>query len=612
MKQVLAKSLPTNIYMDSHVILIDEKTFVSWTTKLKQASLLALNIHIQVSRKRSELMGFAFSINPGEAIYFPLSYSSISSRERPTRVEVFSHLKLILENEKISKICSSFKESNKLLKYYGIEIKGMIFDIMLESYVLESVQNSRRNLKSLVNRWLQGVEHCWKEKKVFRSNDPAIEQQRSLAVESDIILQLHLKMWPLISRESILKNIYEHIERPLLKVIFRMESHGILIDTHFLSSYSSELSHRLHQLEKKAYKIAGTSFQLSSPHQVQKVLFEQHQILRLNNLPSRRPCINAKVLLELAEKYSLPKIVIEYRQVTKLKYSYTDKLLHMINFTSGRLHTSYHQTLTTTGRLSSSQPNLQNIPVRTSEGRKIRQAFIASYGYDLITADYSQIELRILAHLSQEKNLIKSFLNHEDLHSITASNLFNIALKKVTQAQRRRGKIINFGVIYGMSAFGLSQQLNISLTDAHNYINLYFQHYPNVLTYMKKIKIQVQKTGYVNTITGRKIYIPNIFSKNIGRRNAAFRTAINAPMQGTAADIIKRAMIVVDQWIKNKNNSVRMVMQVHDELLFEVPQGAWKESCYEIRDLMENHIMIRLNVPLLVNIGRGHNWAQVH
>ncbi|MEI4260002.1 MAG: DNA polymerase [Candidatus Dasytiphilus stammeri] len=596
--------------MDSNVILIDEKTFCSWKIKLEQASLVAFNIH-EFSRKREKLMGFSFSIKPGESIYFPLSYPSISSRERPTREEVFSHLKFILENEKISKICSSFKESNKLLKYYGIEIKGMIFDIMLESYVLESVKNRRRNLKSLVNRWLHG-NHAGKEQKVFRgtkNRDCAIEQHRSSAVESDIILQLHLKMWPLIARNSVIKNIYEHIERPLLKVIFRMESHGILIDTHFLSSYSSELSHRLHQLEKKAYKIAGTSFQLSSPHQVQKVL---HHSLRVNNLPSGIPYINAKVLLELAEKYSLPKIVLEYRQVTKLKHSYTDKLLHMINFTSGRLHTSYHQTLTTTGRLSSSQPNLQNIPIRTSEGRKIRQSFIASSGYDLITADYSQIELRILAHLSQEKKLIKSFLNHEDLHSITASNLFNIAFKKVTPAHRRRGKIINFGVIYGMSAFGLSQQLNISLTDAHNYINLYFKHYPNVLTYMKKIKIQVQKTGYVNTITGRTIYIPSIFSKNIVRRNAAFRTAINAPMQGTSADIIKRAMIVVDQWITNKNNSVRMLMQVHDELLFEVPQGAWKEYAHEIRDLMENHIRIRLNVPLLVNIGKGHNWLQSH
>ncbi|WWO96109.1 MAG: DNA polymerase [Candidatus Dasytiphilus stammeri] len=601
--------------MESNVILIDEKTFCSWKTKLEQASLLAFNIHIEFSRKKAELMGFSFAINPGEAIYFPVSYPSISPRKISTRVEVFSHLKLILENEKISKICSSFTESNKLLKYYGIEIKGIIFDIMLESYVLESVKNRRRNLKSLVHRWLQGVNHSFKEEKVFRSTnnrDPAIEQQRNSALESDIILQLHLKMWPLISRDLVLKNIYEHIERPLLKVLFRMESHGILIDTHFLSSYSAELSHRLHQLDKQAYKIAGTSFQLSSPHQVQKVLFEQHDILRLNNLPSERAYINTKVLLKLAGKYSLPKIVIEYRQVTKLKHSYTDKLLHMINFTSGRLHTCYHQTLTTTGRLSSSHPNLQNIPVHSSQGRKIRQSFIASSGYDLITADYSQIELRILAHLSQEKNLIKSFLNHEDLHSITASNIFNIALKKVTQAQRHRGKIINFGVIYGMSAFGLSQQLNISLTDAQNYINLYFQHYPNIRTYMQNIKIQVQKTGYVNTITGRKIYIPSIFSKNNVRRNTAFRTAINAPMQGTAADIIKQAMIVVDQWIKNKNNSVRMLMQVHDELLFEVPEGAWKEASYEIRDLMENHIRIRLNVPLIVNIGRGHNWAQAH
>jgi len=472
-------------------------------------------------------------------------------------------------------------------------------------------------MDSLAARWLNHKtvtfqEIAGKGKNQLTFNQIALEQASHYAAEdADVTLQLHLKMWPELEKEAGPKKVFEQIEMPLLTVISRIERNGVLIDQSILAQHSKELTARLAELELKAHELAGEPFNLSSTKQLQVILFEKQGIKPTKKTPGGAPSTSEEVLAELALDYPLPKVILEHRGLSKLKSTYTDKLPLMINPISGRVHTSYHQAVTATGRLSSADPNLQNIPVRNDEGRRIRQAFVAAKGHRIVAADYSQIELRIMAHLSQDKGLLDAFAQGEDIHRATASEVFGVALDKVSGEQRRSAKAINFGLIYGMSAFGLSRQLNIGAGEAKKYMDLYFERYPGVLRYMENTRQLAASKGYVETLEGRRLWLPDIKSGNAIRRKAAERAAINAPMQGTAADIIKRAMIAVDNWLEQQNdNAVRMIMQVHDELVFEVKAEAVEEASQKIRALMEGSV--QLDVPLLVEVGVGDNWDEAH
>ncbi|BCQ47581.1 hypothetical protein ERHA55_51080 [Erwinia rhapontici] len=503
-----------------------------------------------------------------------------------------------------------------MLANYDIELQGIQFDTMLESYALSSVVG-RHDMDTLASRWLghktvSFEEIAGKGKNQLTFNQIALEQAAHYAAEdADVTLQLHLKMWPELQKEQGPKEVFEQVEMPLVPVISRIERNGVLIDQNILAVHSQELGSRLAELELKAHELAGEPFNLSSPKQLQTILFEKQGIKPTKKTPGGAPSTSEEVLAELALDYPLPKVILEHRGLSKLKSTYTDKLPLMINPHSGRVHTSYHQTVTATGRLSSSDPNLQNIPVRNDEGRRIRQAFIAPKGCRIVAADYSQIELRIMAHLSQDKGLLTAFASEQDIHRATASEVFGVALDKVSGEQRRSAKAINFGLIYGMSAFGLSRQLNIGAGEAKKYMDLYFERYPGVLQYMESTRELAAEKGYVSTLDGRRLYLPEIKASNAMRRKAAERAAINAPMQGTAADIIKRAMIAVDEWLKPQTNGdVKMIMQVHDELVFEVRADAVDSASAKIRQLMEGSM--KLDVPLRVDIGVGDNWDQAH
>ncbi|MDN5971330.1 MAG: DNA polymerase I, partial [Enterobacterales bacterium] len=500
---------------------------------------------------------------------------------------------------------------------YGIELKGIAFDTMLESYDLDSVAG-RHDMDSLAERHLNHKtitfeEIAGKGKSQLTFNQIALEQAAPYAAEdADVTLQLHLKLWPQLEKEAGLKKVFTDIDMPLVPVLSRMERTGVLIDSHILGKHSQELAIRLDELEKKAHEAAGEPFNLSSPKQLQAILFEKQKLPVVKKTPGGAPSTNEEVLAELAEQgFELPTIILEHRGLAKLKSTYTDKLPQMINGATGRVHTSYHQAVTATGRLSSSDPNLQNIPVRNDEGRRIRQAFIAPQGYKIVAADYSQIELRIMAHLSGDKGLLTAFAAGKDIHRATAAEVFGLALEDVTSEQRRSAKAINFGLIYGMSAFGLARQLNIARGEAQRYMDLYFERYPGVLEYMERTRQQAAEQGYVETLDGRRLYLPEIHSRNGMRRKAAERAAINAPMQGTAADIIKRAMIAVDAWLlEQKEPLVRMIMQVHDELVFEVHESIIDQTVEKVRELMEKSL--ELAVPLKVDVGTGENWDQAH
>ena len=472
-------------------------------------------------------------------------------------------------------------------------------------------------MDSLSDRWLKHKtitfeEIAGKGKNQLTFNQIELEQAAPYAAEdADVTLQLHLKMWPELQQNEGPLKVFKNIEMPLVPVLSRVERNGVKIDPAVLHAHSQEIAKRLIELEKKAYDIAGEEFNLSSPKQLQTILFEKQGIKPLKKTPGGAPSTNEEVLAELALDYPLPKVILEYRGLAKLKTTYTDKLPLMINPVSGRVHTSYHQAVTATGRLSSSDPNLQNIPVRNDEGRRIRQAFIAPEGYRIVAADYSQIELRIMAHLSQDEGLLKAFAEGKDIHRATASEVFGVPLDKVTGEQRRSAKAINFGLIYGMSAFGLARQLGIPRGEAQRYMDLYFERYPGVLDYMERTRQQASEQGYVSTLDGRRLYLPDVRSSNGMRRKAAERAAINAPMQGTAADIIKRAMIEVDAWLQGQEKPlVRAIMQVHDELVFEVHESVLEEASQRIRQLMEGSMT--LAVPLKVDVGVGMNWDEAH
>jgi len=602
---------------DGYVTILDEATFDLWMQKLQQSELFAFDLETDsLDTLSANIIGLSFAVAPGEAAYLPVAHDYLDAPEQLDRSSVLERLKPLLEDSNALKVGQNLKYDRGVLKNYDIELKGIRFDTMLESYALNSVVG-RHDMDTLAARWLNHKtvtfeEIAGKGKNQLTFNQIPLEQAAHYAAEdADVTLQLHLKMWPELEKEQGPKAIFEQVEMPLVSVISRIERNGVLIDQGLLATHSKELGLRLAELETQAHELAGEPFNLSSPKQLQTILFEKQGIKPTKKTPGGAPSTSEEVLAELALDYPLPKVILEHRGLSKLKSTYTDKLPQMINPLSGRVHTSYHQTVTATGRLSSSDPNLQNIPVRNDEGRRIRQAFIAPAGHVILAADYSQIELRIMAHLSQDKGLLKAFADEQDIHRATAAEVFGVALDKVSGEQRRSAKAINFGLIYGMSAFGLSRQLNIGAGEAKKYMDLYFERYPGVLQYMESTREQAAETGYVATLDGRRLYLPDIKASNAMRRKAAERAAINAPMQGTAADIIKRAMIAVDEWLgQQRELAVKMIMQVHDELVFEVRADAVDDASVKIRQLMEGSM--KLDVPLRVDIGVGDNWDQAH
>jgi len=602
---------------EGYVTILDEATFDGWMKKLQQCTLFAFDLETDsLDTLSANIIGLSFATAPGEAAYLPVAHDYLDAPEQLDRKAVLARLKPLLEDPKAHKVGQNLKYDRGVLANYGIELQGIAFDTMLESYALNSVAG-RHDMDTLAARWLNHKtvtfeEIAGKGKNQLTFNQIALEQAAHYAAEdADVTLQLHLKMWPELEKEAGPKTVFEQVEMPLVPVISRIERNGVLIDQNILATHSQELGSRLAELELKAHELAGEPFNLSSPKQLQTILFEKQGIKPTKKTPGGAPSTSEEVLAELALDYPLPKVILEHRGLSKLKSTYTDKLPLMINPHSGRVHTSYHQTVTATGRLSSSDPNLQNIPVRNDEGRRIRQAFIAPKGYRIVAADYSQIELRIMAHLSQDKGLLTAFASEQDIHRATASEVFGVALDKVSGEQRRSAKAINFGLIYGMSAFGLSRQLNIGAGEAKKYMDLYFERYPGVLQYMESTRELAAEKGYVSTLDGRRLYLPDIKASNAIRRKAAERAAINAPMQGTAADIIKRAMIAVDEWLKPQTSGdVKMIMQVHDELVFEVQSGAVDVASAKIRELMEGSM--KLDVPLRVDIGVGDNWDEAH
>jgi len=606
----------TVLSYDNYVTILDEKTLTEWIRRLEKAPFFAFDTETDsLDNHNARLVGFSFATEPGVAAYVPVAHDYIDAPEQLSCERVLELLKPLLESESARKVGQNLKYDRGVLQNYGVELRGIAFDTMLESYILDSVAG-RHDMDSLSDRWLKHKtitfeEIAGKGKNQLTFNQIALEEAgRYAAEDADVTLQLHLKMWPKLEKEKGPRHVFETIEMPLVPVLSRVERNGVKIDPAVLHRHSEELTLRLAELEQKAHEIAGEPFNLSSTKQLQTILFEKQGIKPLKKTPGGAPSTSEEVLEELALDYPLPKVILQYRGLAKLKSTYTDKLPLMINPKTGRVHTSYHQAVTATGRLSSTEPNLQNIPVRNEEGRRIRQAFIAPEDYVIVSADYSQIELRIMAHLSRDKGLLTAFADGLDIHRATAAEVFGLPLESVSGEQRRSAKAINFGLIYGMSAFGLSRQLNIPRKESQKYMDLYFERYPGVREYMERTRQQAKEQGYVETLDGRRLFLPDIKSSNAARRAGAERAAINAPMQGTAADIIKRAMIAVDAWLEKEQPRVKLIMQVHDELVFEVHKDDVAAVSEKIHELMENSM--KLDVPLLVEVGSGENWDQAH
>lgn len=609
--------VPTSaLSAENYVTILDEPLLLEWIERLKKAPFFAFDTETDsLDNVSARLVGLSFATEPGMACYIPVGHDYIDAPDQLPLERVLELLKPLLEDEKVLKVGQNLKFDRGIVGNYGIELRGIAFDTMLESYILDSVAG-RHDMDSLSNRWLSHKtvtfeEIAGKGKKQLTFNQIDLEQAGHYAAEdADVTLQLHLKMWPKLEKSAGPLNIFNNIEMPLVPVLSRIERNGVKIDPAILHTHSEQLTKRLAELERKAHEIAGEAFNLSSPKQLQTILFEKQGIKPLKKTPGGAPSTSEEVLEELALDYPLPKVILEHRGLAKLKSTYTDKLPLMINPKTGRVHTSYHQAVAATGRLSSTDPNLQNIPVRNEEGRRIRQAFIASDDHVIMSADYSQIELRIMAHLSRDKGLLTAFAEGQDIHRATAAEVFGLPLDSVTGEQRRSAKAINFGLIYGMSAFGLSRQLNIPRKESQKYMDLYFERYPGVLEYMERTRQQAKDQGYVETLDGRRLYLPDINSSNGARRAGAERAAINAPMQGTAADIIKRAMIAVDAWLEKDKPRVKMIMQVHDELVFEVHKDDVEAVSKKVHELMEGSM--KLDVPLLVEVGCGTNWDEAH
>ena len=594
--------------------LLTEADLNRWVEKLKQAKLFALDTETDnLDYMAANLVGISFALENGEAAYLPLQLDYLGAPKTLEKTTALALLKPVLENPAIQKVGQNFKYDLTIFARNGIDVQGVAFDTMLESYVLNST--GRHNMDDLAKRYLghQTIsfeEIAGKGKNQLTFNQIPLEQAAEYAAEdADVTMKLQQVLWEKLSKEPTLEKLFKEMELPLLGVLSRMERRGVLIDSDALFLQSNEIANRLSELEEQAYVLAGQPFNLASTKQLQEILFDKLGLPVIQKTPKGAPSTNEEVLEELAFSHELPKVLVEHRGLSKLKSTYTDKLPQMVNPQTGRVHTSYHQAVTATGRLSSSDPNLQNIPIRNEEGRRIRQAFIAREGFTVVAADYSQIELRIMAHLSQDQGLINAFTQGKDIHRSTAAEIFGVALDEVTSEQRRNAKAINFGLIYGMSAFGLSRQLGIGRADAQSYMDLYFKRYPGVQTFMHDIREKAKAQGYVETLFGRRLYLPDINSSNGMRRKAAERVAINAPMQGTAADIIKRAMIQLDQKLQN-DPDIAMIMQVHDELVFEVRSEKVAFYSELIKTQMES--AADLVVPLIVDVGQGTNWDEAH
>ena len=594
--------------------LLTEADLNRWVEKLKQAKLFALDTETDnLDYMAANLVGISFALENGEAAYLPLQLDYLGAPKTLEKTTALALLKPILENPAIQKVGQNFKYDLTIFARNGIDVQGVAFDTMLESYVLNST--GRHNMDDLAKRYLghQTItfeEIAGKGKNQLTFNQIPLEKAAEYAAEdADVTMKLQQVLWEKLSKEPTLEKLFKEMELPLLGVLSRMERRGVLIDSDALFLQSNEIANRLSELEEQAYVLAGQPFNLASTKQLQEILFDKLGLPVIQKTPKGAPSTNEEVLEELAFSHELPKVLVEHRGLSKLKSTYTDKLPQMVNPQTGRVHTSYHQAVTATGRLSSSDPNLQNIPIRNEEGRRIRQAFIAREGFTVVAADYSQIELRIMAHLSQDQGLINAFTQGKDIHRSTAAEIFGVALDEVTSEQRRNAKAINFGLIYGMSAFGLSRQLGIGRADAQSYMDLYFKRYPGVQTFMHDIREKAKAQGYVETLFGRRLYLPDINSSNGMRRKAAERVAINAPMQGTAADIIKRAMIQLDQKLQN-DPDIAMIMQVHDELVFEVRSEKVAFYSELIKTQMES--AADLVVPLIVDVGQGTNWDEAH
>ncbi|MGF1802032.1 DNA polymerase I [Vibrio gigantis] len=597
--------------------ILDESSFNIWLEKLKASEVFAFDTETDsLDYMVANLVGLSFATEEGVAAYVPVAHDYLDAPQQLDRDWVLEQLKPILEDESQAKVGQNLKYDMSVLARYGIEMKGIKHDTMLASYVFNSV-GGKHDMDSLALRFLQHScisfeQIAGKGKKQLTFNQIELGEASPYAAEdADVTLRLHNRLMENIEQDEKLKAIYEEIEVPLIPVMSRIERTGVFIDDMLLGAQSQEIAVRLDELEQKAYEIAEQEFNMNSPKQLQAILFEKMGLPVIKKTPSGAPSTNEEVLQELALDYPLPKLIIEYRGLAKLKSTYTDKLPKMINAETGRVHTSYHQAVTATGRLSSTDPNLQNIPIRNEEGRRIRQAFVAQHGWKILAVDYSQIELRIMAHLSGDKALLEAFQQGKDIHAATAAEIIGVDIEQVTTEQRRRAKAVNFGLIYGMSAFGLAKQLGIPRGEAQHYMDTYFERYPGVMQYMEDTRSAASEQGFVETIYGRRLHLPEIQSRNGMRRKAAERAAINAPMQGTAADIIKKAMLLVDEWIQAEGDGrVKLLMQVHDELVFEVEESALAEIESKVQELMES--AAELEVPLVAEAGHGDNWDQAH
>jgi len=596
--------------------LVSKAQLDTWLDRLRAAELFAFDTETtSINYMEASLVGVSFAVEPGQAAYVPFGHDYLGAPEQLDRTTVLEALRPLLEDPQKVKLGQNLKYDMSVLARHGIQLRGVRFDTMLESYVLDSVA-TRHDMDSLALKYLGRAtirfeDIAGKGASQLTFNQIALENAAPYAAEdADITLRLHRTLWPKLAESHELRSVFEDIEMPLVPVLSLIERTGALVDVNLLHNQSRELAERLKALEEQAYDLAGQPFNLASPKQLGEILFEKLKIPVTKKTAKGAPSTKEEVLQELALDYPLPKVILEHRGLAKLKSTYTDKLPKMVNPQTGRIHTSYHQAGTATGRLSSSDPNLQNIPVRTAEGRRIRQAFVAPRGYRIVAADYSQIELRIMAHLSGDDGLLAAFRDGLDIHRATAAEVFETPLDNVSAEQRRSAKAINFGLIYGMSAFGLARQLSVGRKQAQEYIDVYFARYPGVARYMDNIRRQARERGYVETLFGRRLYLPDIKASNSQIRQAAERTAINAPMQGTAADIIKKAMIAIAARLETENLDARMIMQVHDELVFEVADNAVQALDRLLRDCMENAAV--LNVPLVVEVGVGDNWDEAH
>ncbi|MDV5859452.1 DNA polymerase I [Pseudomonas mendocina] len=600
-------------------LVLEQAQFDAWLKKLERAELIAFDSETtSVDAQQAQLVGLSFAVKAGEAAYIPLAHSYMGVPQQLDRDAVLKALKPILEDPAKAKVGQHAKYDINVLANAStpITVKGVAFDTMLESYVLDSTA-TRHDMDSLALKYLNHStirfeDIAGKGAKQLTFDQIALEQAGPYAAEdADVTLRLHQELWGRLEAVPSLAKVLRDIEIPLVPVLARIERNGALVDAKLLGEQSVELGEKLVELERKAFEIAGEEFNLASPKQLGVILYEKLGYPVISKTAKGQPSTAEAVLAELAEQdFELPKVLMQYRSLSKLKSTYTDKLPEQINPRTGRIHTSYHQAVAATGRLSSSDPNLQNIPIRTAEGRRIRQAFVAPKGYKLMAADYSQIELRIMAHLAKDEGLLDAFRHDLDVHKATAAEVFGVPLDQVTSDQRRKAKAINFGLIYGMSAFGLAKQIDVERKEAQAYIDRYFARYPGVLTYMESTRAQAAEQGYVETVYGRRLYLPEIHAQNQAMRKGAERAAINAPMQGTAADIIKRAMIAVDSWLQDSGIDARIILQVHDELVLEVREDLIDEVSAQLKRLMSG--AAELDVPLLVEVGVGANWDEAH